>query len=364
MSTKDKSALDQTFDGIRDGHTAVSDEQWQQRFQHFLENQSDVSKPVLISNIARPKAGFSAVNIIFSARTGGTEQRYVARVAPESSIYVNYNLLEQFEAYRYLNSIGLPVPRSLWMDDDGKYLGRPGFVMEFWPGESSTSSYFTDGPLSRADDEQRFRMLRHMVETIADFHAKADPTAIKSLANKWRGTTWIEREINFWGDLASGARPELSKFYDPVRDWLIANAPSVSNPVFLHGDLYGSNVLWQGETISAILDLESLHIGPRESDVVYQYLIDYIASSFFTHGITVPSLAQRAEWYEAASGVKLDNLDYHEIRMTYQLAAAGVAIARNDPNDLSVTPSAYMNFLNRRLMALQPFKHQMPILNT
>jgi len=358
----EKNASGNAFEGIREGHTAITDDQWRERLQLFLDSQSDVRKPVRVTEVTRPAGGLSAINIIFKVEHDGVGTRYVARVEPEKSIYLQHNLFEQFETYRYLNSIGLPVPNALWIDQDGKYLGRAGFVMEFWAGESSTTSYFTDGPLSRASDEQRFRMLHHMVDVLAEIHLKADPNAIKSLSTKWRGETWIEREINFWWDLGMDAHPELSAFYGPLRDWLLANAPSTPDPVFLHGDFYGSNVLWIGEKISAILDLESIHIGPRESDVVYHYCIDQIASNFFTQGIKVPSLAQRAVWYKEASGIELRNLDYHEARIMFQLALAGVVIAREAKQDLAISPTPYMNFLNRRLLSALPFKHRMPII--
>ena len=239
--------------------------------------------------------------------------------------------------------------------------------LKLGPATSSnaTTSYFTDGgPICRASVEQRVRMLHNMVKIIARVHNNADPFAVASLASKGRGEGWLEREINHWHDIAMEAHPGLSKFYDPVREWLVATAPPVPDPVFVHGDFNASNVLWDGEGISAILDLESIRIGPRESDIVYQYLIDRLASSFFTTGVDVPSLAERTAWYKEASGVELDHLGYHETRISFQLSCAAVAIARYEKRNLAVMPTPFMDFLNRRLMLMEFFKHQMPIIGS
>lgn len=357
-----KSALEETFDGYREGHSALSEDQWRERLQSFLENRSDLQKPFRVTEIKRPPSGLSVVNLIITVERNDAVDHYVARIEPEKSFYTRYDLREQFEAYRYLNSVGLPVPSGLWMDDEGDYLGRPGFVMEFWVGKSSTSSYFTDGPLAHISDDQRFRMLRNLVETTANLHDKADPFAIKSLTKKGHGETWLEREINHWYDVAMEAHPSLGPSYEPVRKWLISQAPAAALPVFLHGDFNAANVLWDGEKIAAVLDLESIRIGQRESDITYQYVIDQIAGNFFTTGVEIPSLAQRASWYKEVSGTELGNLDYHEIRMMFQLSCAAVFIARFEQGDLAIKPTPFMDFLNRRLMAIRTFEHKLPTL--
>lgn len=356
----EKNTLEQTFDGHREGHSSLSTDQWRERLESFLLIQDDVQGPLRVTNIRRPASGLSAFNIIFTIEYESSKATYVARVVPEKSFFVRHNIADQFAAHRYLNSIGLKVPNARWIDLEGFSLGRAGFIMDFWPGEASSTSYFTEGPIFRANKEQRVEMIRNMVTTIAELHNKADPFAIPSLVEKGRGENYLEREINHWYDLAIDAHPNLAAFYDPVRKWFVSNAPAVTTPVLVHGDFNASNILWDQGQVAAILDFESTRIGARESDVVYQYTIDVIASTFFTTGVNVPTLAERAAWYKAASRVDLENLAYHEARVTFQLSCAAVAIARYDERDMAVDPTPFMDFLNRRLLSMGMLELRLP----
>lgn len=359
--------LKDSISDARAGQASYSEAEWSQRLEVFLRVHGEDGR---ITELKRPAGGISAASVIFSVESNrqdrGTVHRYVARLKPESSFWTVFDHVEQFNIQRSLHEAGIPVPNALWLDVDGKYLGRPGYVMEFATGSSSTPAYFTDGPLSNISTEQRFRMMRNMIRALAEFHAKADPLALGYLANKGRGETLIERELNMWFDLIDYARPELLPLYEPVRRWLVDTAPEVLDPVVVHGDYQVSNVLWAGEEIAAILDFEVVRIGPRESDVAYQCIMDDLSARFYGGlDIELPSLAQRAEWYQEASGVKLSNLDYHFTRAVFQLACGCATLNRDEKQNLAIEPTSSMDYMNRRVLALLPkslpFEPSLPI---
>lgn len=360
------STLDDSLSDIRAGQSSYSESEWRQRLGIFLQAKEVKGE---IIDIKRPTGGASAASIIFSFRHEGTADpvRYVARLKPDTSFWKNFDVVEQFTVQQALNKAGLPVPAALWLDAEGAYLGRPGYIMEFATGIAATAAYFGEGPLANLSRDKRFRMLRNMIRTLADLHSKADPWMFPNLAAKGYGNSYLEREINTWFELVEYARPELVPHYVPIRDWLVDTAPEVPEPVFLHGDYQGSNVLWTGEEVTAIIDFEGVRVGPRETDLAYHCSLDDISMSFISNlDIELPTIEQRAEWYEEASGVKLHNLEYHYLRTIFQMACGTVSLARNVNRDLTVEPTPWMNFNNQRVLALLPkslpFEPSLPVL--
>lgn len=364
------STLDQVIAGARAGQSSYSEEEWRQRLGAFLHAHGE-DRPIV--ELKRPAGGASAASIIFSleppsAQSKHAADRYVARLKPEASFWSVFDVVEQFTVQQSLHNAGLPVPAALWLDEAGRYLGRPGYVMEFAAGISSTPAYFSDGPLSNLPAAQRFKMMRNMLCTLADFHRLANPK-LECLVVKGLGNSWIEREINNWFDLVDYAQPELTSRYKAVRDWLVDTAPAVPDPVVIHGDYQGSNVLWIGEEISAVLDFEAVRIGPRESDVAHQCIMDELSARLYGGlDIELPTLEQRGAWYEEASGVKLTNLDYHFTRAVFQFACGGVGLTRGTQQDYIAEPTPFMDYINRRVLGLLPaslpFKPDLPVART
>lgn len=359
------SAIDESLGEARAGQSSFSEEDWRERLGTFLRANGNNGK---ITELKRPAGGASAASIIFTAERADEDnatRRYVARLKPESSFWSAFDVVEQFTVQQSLSRAGLPVPDALWLDADGSYLGRPGYVMEFATGTASSPAYFSDGPMSNLSTEKRFGMLHEMIGKLAEFHRKANPR-LECLANKGRGKSWIERELNHWFDLVNYAQPELTARYAPIRDWLVATAPDVAAPVVIHGDYQGSNVLWSDNKVSAILDFEAVRIGPCESDIAHQCIMDELSARVFGGlDIELPSLALRAAWYEEASGITPTNLDYHFTRAVFQFACGGVGLTRGTKQDLIAEPTPFMDYINRRVLGLLPqslpFEPNLPI---
>ena len=52
-------------------------------------------------------------------------------------------------------------------------------------------------------------------------------------------------------------------------EWLRGNRPSPTTRVFVHGDYHYANLLWEGQSVSAILDWELCGMGWREFDLAW-----------------------------------------------------------------------------------------------
>lgn len=353
---------DQATGDMRAGHSSYTEDEWRERLTAFLAVNDEHGS---IVELERPEGGTSSASLVFSLQSGDEVRRYVARLEPEDSFFMSYDLAEQFEVQRHLHSVGLPVPEARWLDQSGEYLGRPGYVMEFIAGGSSTGSYFTTGPMSAATEPQRQRMIRTLVERLADFHQAADPDAVPALNTKGHGNGWVQRQMNFWFDLVEKGRPELLPLYEPVRDWLAAQAPDVAEPVLVHGDFQGSNVLWDdaGEKVVAVFDFEAVHIGARGSDLAWLHNMDELAAGFFGGylDIELPTLQQRADWYEQACGVAIGDLDFYNMQARFHHACGGVGLARRVDGDLVTAPTPIMDYFNRRLLEVLPIEARLPL---
>ncbi|WP_082946231.1 phosphotransferase family protein [Mycobacterium sp. E1747] len=363
MSTHSDDRLDEMVGGIRAGHTTYTEADWEQRLGALLASQGT---PAVVSDVIRPDAGSSSTSILFSARAADDPaapvSRYVARLMPETPFFVRYDLPQQFEIQRYLHSVGLPVPNALWIDAHGEWLGRPGYVMDFVPGRASTAAYFgPGGSLADLDDQTRFARLRTMVGHLAAFHAKTDPRDVPSLAKRIDDCRPIEDEVDEWFEMVVPS-PELVPLYDRVRRWLHENAPACPQPVLIHGDFQSSNVLWGDDDLVGILDFEFSRIGARESDLAWQHVLDDVSARFFSGlDIALPSIEQRAAWYQEACGVALENLNYFVTKAAFQMACGVVSFARSERQDLLTDPTPAMNYYNRYLLKLLPEPFELPV---
>src|SRR5437879_9883274 len=93
---------------VRDGLTA------------WLRTRMPEARQLAISELTRPKAGFSNDTLLFevSHLTGGERcvERLVARFAPaEFRVFPDYDLTAQAHVMRWLGAPGLPGPPAPWL---------------------------------------------------------------------------------------------------------------------------------------------------------------------------------------------------------------------------------------------------------
>lgn len=322
--------------GARFADTSIGE--WQERLVAFLSSQAGIGD-VAVSNVREvgTAAGGSNGTLLFDAawtENGERQQRgLVLRFMPTHGLFHIYDVEAQFALQKALKAAGAPVPGQLWIDVEGKSLGRAGYVMEQVEGQSTPMTWMTSGIIADARPEDRRQMQINYLAALAQIHAVDWRAAgLEWMETRAAGTKPIEREVNwYWGALEySGVAAYIAAFR-PMRDWLIANEPDGGEPVVCHGDANFGNYLYDGTDVSAVVDWEMSFLGTPECDLSFIHIGDQIIQ----HGLDplegTLSYSERLAEYERISGRKLSNLPYYELFTAYRLAVINVLTFRHFP---------------------------------
>jgi len=160
----------------------------------------------------------------------------------------------EFRTLELLQGNDIPVPRPLYLDEDGMMLGTPGIVTGYVPGELVASP--SDPP----------SWARSLATMLARIHSvPCDPTARRFLLDANAEASWF---------LRSGSVPEYMKAHpDGAQVWQAARdlwACLQQSPVGLvHIDYWSGNILWDEGRIAAVVDWEEAAYGDPGIDVAY-----------------------------------------------------------------------------------------------
>ena len=322
--------------------SGTSPELWRKRLETLIAAQPEVSGPIRVQDVkpVAEAAGGSNGTLLFRAsyRADGqlVEKAFVLRFLPTSGLFHHYDVKEQFDLQRSLESTSVPVASQVWLDEKGKYLERPGYVMERVEGTSSPMAWMTSGIIHDASPSDRRKMSLAYLSALADIHA----VDWKALGLDWleeraTGTRPIERETNwYWDALVWSKNAEYIRMFEPIRNWLIANEPDDMEIVLCHGDANYGNYLFKGSTVTAVLDWEMSFLGTRECDVAFMYIGDQI----LLDGVPVPegclSYEERKAEYEQMTGHKLQHLAYFELFVAYRLGIINVLAMNHFPPEV------------------------------
>lgn len=336
----------------------------------WLSSRLPESSTVTVGNVRIPQVGYSGETIIFDARwtAGGTGQQasFVARLQPsggsfffDTDISIHYRFLEQ------IADTPIRSPRPLWFEQaDGSDFERAFFVMEALPGRTppekphyTVSGWLAD--LSAADQAHVYRGALHQIATV-------------------HRTPWAAMDLSFLPVMATGG-PGMSRevalfeefseltlngrqipVLEEARDWVLGHIPDSDRFCLSWGDPKFSNILYDGQEPSGLLDWELASVAPPESDVAF-WLVHHDS---VTGGAGHPELPgfpdedNALNWYEQESGIRLQSLDFytkwHRYRiavMTLRLADLLVERGRLRPDPDRITRMRAMNDLARSLAA-------------
>lgn len=200
----------------------------------------------------------------------------------------------EYHALGMLQRQGIPAPKPLLLDDTGELLGLPGIVTEFVPGAQIEPP--TQAPLwgERAADTARMLARIHQLP-----FTEADKRYL------------MDDNIEVAWFIKSGEMPAyMRRDKDGEMVWQLVNArwgrwqPTESR--FAHTDYWSGNILWQGRTISAVVDWEEAGFGHPAADVAYCRM------EYFLEGL--PEAADEfLRAYQQAAGWKLTDLPLFEL---------------------------------------------------
>lgn len=293
---------------------------------------------VEISRIETPEIGYSAENIMFSARwrtqEGEHHRDLVARLRPAEYVFFPAADLEvHYRMLRALEETPVPAPRALWFQPaEGSPFDQPFFVMEALPGRvpHEYPPYTMRGWTADLDPAGQRDVFRGAVRELARVHQ----------------VDWAALDLSFLPCMSEpkpGMHAELAMFerftdamldgrrFEPLeeaRAWLVANVPTSDRLGLSWGDAKFSNILYEGAHPTGLLDWELASVAPPESDIAF-FLVYHDSVTRSAGFGELPGFLgddEAIELYEQIAGYPLDGLRFYRIFHLFRLAVMSLRL--------------------------------------
>ena len=241
----------------------------------------------VITELSSPESnGMSSETLLFTARWHDdgepTERRLVARIEPPSTAYPlfpTYDLGMQFRVLRLVGEhTAVPVPETLWYEDDPAVLGGPFFVMAQVDGRVPPDVLpytFADNWVFDAEPAGRRRLQRSAVTAMAGIHTitpdrfDLDFLALAPSTGEDRGGSSLRGLVRQWKDYCDWVVQDApSPLLTECFAWLEAHEPSsVGGDALSWGDGRIGNMMFRDFEVVAVLDWEMASVAPPEVDL-------------------------------------------------------------------------------------------------
>ena len=219
---------------------------------------------------------------------------------------VEADLSTEFRTIAQLGSTDVPVPRALWLDENGSALGQPFFATEHVPGTASTRI------LRRPEDHATVAVLaRQLAAAAARLHL-VDPEPFTHLAPAETESTALA-QLGLWEDRFRRHRLEPHPELVYLFTWLRRRPPTARRISVVHGDLRFGNLLYDGDQLTALLDWEMVHLGDPVEDLAWVYRslwtpagslpFDEFLAAYAAAGGHMPD-REHLRWYQVFAEVK------------------------------------------------------------
>ncbi len=218
------------------------------------------------------------------------------------------NVQKEATVYRALGATAVPVPRVL-----GVAPGGTAILMERVRG---------DADLEPLPDESRQRVLEAFVDVVGDLHnIPADHLDLPGFPRPSTAEEHATLDLASWERLGRAA--DLDPLVRYAGAFLRHHPPTgVSRTVLVQGDTGPGNFLFDGDVVTALVDMEFAHLGDPMDDIAW---ILYRAPE--AEGKLERLLAR----YTARTGIPIDerSVDYYRVAVQYRCAVTtSLAVAR------------------------------------
>lgn len=324
----------------------------QEQIRSYLQSKLPGASGLEVTNLYRIPGGQSRETWSVDASwrdNGATVSRgFIFRRDPDASLLVNERSLE----YRVMQAVhgAVPVPKMLWLEEDGANLGRPFFVMERIDGCVSGPTEVLIGLM-----QHRERIAGQFVEILAAIHAFDWRAAgLDFLGVPESTAACAEKEIAHWEAIIDRDAMEPHPVIRAAIQWLRRHPPAPAQRIVLvHADYRTGNFLANSEgEITGILDWEMAHLGDPLEDVAWACIRPWR----WLGNELVGGLMERDRMYrmyEEVSGIKADpdSIRFWEVLGNLKLAAIFLTGVRSYCDGRTRSPM--MAFLGRSVNRLE-----------
>jgi aminoglycoside phosphotransferase (APT) family kinase protein len=232
---------------------------------NLLRDRMPSATDIYVEGLQRSAGGFSRENWMFDVHwrdaSGNHSLPLILRSDPPSSP-LETERSREFALLKALEATEVPTPKVYWLDNEGRWLGKPSMLVERMPGACEWTVLNSDRPLSA-----RVRLAEGYIKTLARIHnVDWRETGLVDLLEEPRPNP-AEFALEEWGNRLERMRLEPLPEMDIVAAWLRKHLPKPNDVVLVHGDYKPGNSLVDGDQITAILDWETAHLGDPLEDL-------------------------------------------------------------------------------------------------
>jgi aminoglycoside phosphotransferase (APT) family kinase protein len=241
------------------------------RLAAYIAGRLSGAEDVRVESLQRIFGGASreTYRFVLRHRQGGEEieRRLILRRDPPGSLIETERYVE-FNAYRAFHGTSVPVPEALWLEEDGRWLDHPFFVMEELAGFESSPQAIVAPPY-----DQHAAKLARQKWTILGAIAEADAAALglHGVMQPVAPDACWRRELDYWEAKIDEDELCPQPIIRAAIRWLRRNPPPPAQKVaVVHGDFRTGNFLYDIDgNIRAILDWEMAHLGDPLEDLAW-----------------------------------------------------------------------------------------------
>lgn len=356
-------------------------EQTRQILRRWLAERLPDARNLDVGPLSGPSAtGFSSDTLLFDLAYDEAGQRVerglVVRLEPTGlNVFPDYDVAAQFRVMQALDRDGrVPVPPTLWLEEDPEWLGVPFYAMERVEGRVPTDNppYHAGGWVAEeATPEDRGALWWSALDVLGRIH-QTDWKGLDLgfLQTDAPGDTHTLRQVGYYDRYYQWA---LGDFRHPTvekaLEWLRTEAPADEPVGLCWGDARIGNMIFHENRCVAVLDWEMATLGNPEQDLAWFLFLD----RHHSEGIETPRLPgfpsreESVARYEEATGWTCRHLRYHEVfaamrfsvimmRVVQQMKHAGI-LPRESAFEVDNTCSRLL----AKLLELPPPSESLPV---
>jgi aminoglycoside phosphotransferase (APT) family kinase protein len=241
---------------------------------------SILGHPINVTRVAFSEAGMSNTTLFVETNQNGVSLPLVIKLLSSDSVVFRFDPTREYRFLEKLHQIGALVPRPLGLDLSCRLFDRPCMMMERAVGRSAPDDqktfYMGSGWLQNAPPEERRRVWNNFIDSLADLHNRTDA---RDFPFGIHGDGSVAATIEYWREaLADALRGRDAPIQMAALDWLSRHEPDLPHfkPAVCVGDARLQNTIFDGDSVSALVDFEIAHIGNPASDIGYAlHLHDY-----------------------------------------------------------------------------------------
>jgi aminoglycoside phosphotransferase (APT) family kinase protein len=268
------------------------------------------------SQLLRPSAGYSNETLLATVAWPDGADDVVIRLPPLVASFPANTLRAEASVLHALASAGLPVPRPLAVELDGRWLGAPFLVMTRVTGRPVGSAPSLDPWVIEASVERQRSVQGQFLVTIAAVH-RLDWSAAGLTTHVRGGPDALAAEVDWWTgyiDWAADGAP-AARLAAQAR-WCRDHTPrSEPPPSLCWGDARLGNAMYDDDgVLVAFLDWELASIGPAEMDLAWYLALEELTALYARS--SVPGFLARGDaiaLYETHLGRRVVDFEWHEI---------------------------------------------------